>query len=115
MTKTVPVREHDVKDELAAPGFPILARALAEVSRNFYDRGWVMGTRGNFSAVVSRDPLRLAITSTGAAKGLLSGEQIVQIAPAGKTIEGPRRPSTEARRHIATVRRRGADAARQPN
>ncbi|PYV42934.1 MAG: methylthioribulose 1-phosphate dehydratase [Acidobacteria bacterium] len=110
MTKTVPVREHDVKDELAAPGFPILARALAEVSRNFYDRGWVMGTSGNFSAVVSRDPLRLAITSTGADKGLLSVEQIVQIDPAGKTIEGSRRPSDEARLHLAIVRKRGAGA-----
>src|SRR5436309_16006848 len=97
MPKVVSVRERDLKDELTAPGFAVLARALAEVGRNFYDRGWVMGTSGNFSAVVSRNPLRLAITSTGVDKGLLGAEQIVQIGPEGETVEGSRRPSDEAR------------------
>ncbi len=56
-----------------------LASQLAEIGRQFYGRGWVMGTSGNFSAVVSRDPLRLAITSSGVDKGSLSPGDIVEI------------------------------------
>jgi ribulose-5-phosphate 4-epimerase/fuculose-1-phosphate aldolase len=39
-----------------------LEARLAETGRLFYQRGWVLGTSGNFSAVMSRDPLRLLIT-----------------------------------------------------
>lgn len=110
MPKVVLVKEDALKDEMAAPEFPALAQALAEVGRNFYNRGWAMGTSGNFSAVVSRNPLQLAITSTGVDKGLLGTEHIVQIDPGGKTIHGPSRPSDEARLHLAIVRKRGAGA-----
>jgi ribulose-5-phosphate 4-epimerase/fuculose-1-phosphate aldolase len=36
--------------------FQGIATLLAELGRNSYARGWVLGTSGNFSAVVSRDP-----------------------------------------------------------
>jgi hypothetical protein len=45
--------------------FTKLAADLAEIGKRFYSRGWVWGTSGNFSAVTSWDPLRLAISSTG--------------------------------------------------
>src|SRR6266852_6228100 len=51
------------------------AAALAEIGKNFYTRGWVLGTSGNFSAVTSHEPLRLAITSTGLDKGNLTPAQ----------------------------------------
>jgi hypothetical protein len=60
-------------------GFKALAGELAEIGRQFYARGWVLGTSGNFSAVVNRRPLRLAITSTGLDKGLLTGDQFLEI------------------------------------
>jgi len=110
MPKVVLVKEDALKGEIAAPEFPALAQALAEVGRNFYNRGWVMGTSGNFSAVISRKPLQLAITSTGVDKGLLCAEHIVQIGPDGKTIQGSRRPSDEARLHLAIVDKCGAGA-----
>ena len=47
---------------LMSADFADVARRLAEVGRRFDARGWVLGTSGNFSAVVGRDPLRLAIT-----------------------------------------------------
>ena len=56
-----------------------LATQLAEIGRQFYSRGWVLGTSGNFSAVLSRDPLRLAITSSGVDKGSLSPGDILEI------------------------------------
>ena len=79
---------------------------LAEVGRLCYSRGWVLGTSGNFSAVVSREPLRLAITSSGVDKGLLTAAQIVAIDERGRVVEGSGRPSAEASLHIAIARTR---------
>ena len=55
------------------------ATVLAELGRQFHHRGWVLGTSGNFSAVVSSEPLRLAITRTGVDKGALTAKQIVRL------------------------------------
>lgn len=90
--------------------FSKLARQLAELGRNFYARGWTLGTSGNFSAVVSREPLRLAITATGVDKGVLTAEQIVQIDARGKVLVGSGRPSVEAKLHLTVARVRAAGA-----
>jgi methylthioribulose-1-phosphate dehydratase len=60
--------------------------------------------------VVSRDPLRLAITVSGVDKGLLSTAEIVEIDEHGDVVAGSGRPSAEASLHltIARVRRAGA-------
>ena len=86
--------------------FPELALQLAEVGRLCYSRGWALGTSGNFSAVVSREPFRLAITSSGVDKGLLTAAQIVAIDERGRVVEGSGRPSAEASLHIAIARTR---------
>jgi methylthioribulose-1-phosphate dehydratase len=87
-----------------------LAAQLAEIGRQCYARGWALGTSGNFSAVVSRDPLRLAITTSGVDKGLLSVAEIVEIDEQGKVVGGSGKPSAEASVHVAIVRARGAGA-----
>ena len=46
-----------------------LARELIDTVRRINGRGWCDGTSGNYSVVVSRDPLRLLITPSGADKG----------------------------------------------
>ena len=69
-----------------------------------------MGTSGNFSAVVSRDPLRLAITVSGVDKGHLSVGEIVEIDEHGKVVAGSGRPSAEAILHLTIARARGAGA-----
>src|SRR5688572_20426430 len=56
-----------------------IARRLAEAGRRFDARGWVLGTSGNFSAVIARDPLRLAITASGAWKGALTAAEILEM------------------------------------
>src|ERR1700686_5263728 len=66
------------RDEKAAR-FNNLAAGLAEIGRNFYQRGWVLGTSGKLSSVVSERPLRLAITPTGLDKGALEPEQFLEI------------------------------------
>ncbi|PYT63066.1 MAG: methylthioribulose 1-phosphate dehydratase [Acidobacteria bacterium] len=80
------------------------ATKLAEIGKGFFARGWVSGTSGNFSAVVSREPLRLAVTSTGLDKGSLTPAQFLEIDDAAKVVRGDGRPSAEALLHLAIVR-----------
>jgi methylthioribulose-1-phosphate dehydratase len=86
------------------------AAQVAEIGRQCYARGWALGTSGNFSAVVSRDPLRLAITTSGVDKGTLSAGQIVEIDEQGKVVAGSGRPSAEVSLHLAIARARGVGA-----
>jgi methylthioribulose-1-phosphate dehydratase len=90
--------------------FAELAVQLAEIGRDCYARGWALGTSGNFSAVVNRDPLRLAITTSGVDKGTLSVAEIVEIDEQGTVVNGAGRPSAEASLHLAIARVRGAGA-----
>ena len=94
-----------------AAELPEIARRLAEAGRRFDARGWVLGTSGNFSAVLTRDPLRLAITASGACKGDLTAAEILEMDADGNDAQrGSRRPSAEARLHLEIVRIRGAGA-----
>jgi len=90
--------------------FSELANELAAVGRLFYARGWALGTSGNFSAVTSREPLRLAITASGVDKGLLAAEHILEIDGAAQAVAGAGRPSAETLLHLSVVRLRGAGA-----
>jgi methylthioribulose-1-phosphate dehydratase len=94
----------------AVANFAKTATNLAEVGRGFYARGWVLGTSGNFSAVVSREPLRLAITSTGLDKGILVPAQFIEMDEHANVMRGDGRPSAEALLHLAVVRDRNASA-----
>jgi len=80
------------------------------IARQCYARGWALGTSGNFSAVLSRDPLRLAITASGVDKGLMTVTEIVEIDARGVVVSGSGKPSAEASLHLAVVRARGAGA-----
>ena len=92
-------------------GFQETAQRLVEIGRRFDARGWVLGTSGNFSAVLDRDPLRLAITASGHAKGELTADQIIEIDDTGRVIgRATGRPSAETRLHLEIVSVRGAGA-----
>lgn len=91
-------------------GFQNLAAALSEIGSSFYQRGWLFGTSGNLSAVISRKPLRLAITPTGLDKGALAPQQFLEIDEQARVIRGTGRPSAETGLHLAIVRSRGAGA-----
>jgi methylthioribulose-1-phosphate dehydratase len=90
--------------------FAELAQALAEVGRHCYERGWALGTSGNFSAVVQTEPLTLAITTSGVDKGLLEPKDIVEIDAHQRVIRGSGTPSAETTLHLAIVRARSAGA-----
>jgi methylthioribulose-1-phosphate dehydratase len=93
--------------------FAAAADQLVWAGRRFDQRGWVLGTSGNFSVVVERQPLRLAITSSATFKGELRPDQILEMDDAGVAIASDQtvaRPSAEALLHVEIVRARGAGA-----
>jgi methylthioribulose-1-phosphate dehydratase len=79
------------------------ARRLCEIGREFYSRGWVFGTSGNFSAKISADPLRLAITSSGLDKGALTPADILEIDSEARVLRGGGHPSAETSLHLVLV------------
>ena len=70
----------------------------------------MLGTSGNLSAVLSRDPLRIAITASGRDKGDLDDEHFLEIDGTGAVVAGTGRPSDEMPLHLLLVRERGAGA-----
>src|SRR5215471_6604257 len=90
--------------------YEITARQLAAIGRRFYARGWVLGTSGNFSAVLGRKPLRIAITASSLPKGALTPGDILQCDERGRVIGRAGKPSAETLLHVEVVRRRGAGA-----
>jgi methylthioribulose-1-phosphate dehydratase len=74
---------------------------LARAGRDFYRRGWALGTSGNFSAIESREPLRIAITPSGASKGSLRAADFLIIDEAAHVLAGDGRPSAETALHLA--------------
>lgn len=92
------------------PALSLLAPLLAETARALHARGWALGTAGNFSAVVRRDPLVLAISRSGADKGRLTAADILEVDGNGLPLEADAKPSDETVVHLAVARERGAGA-----
>jgi methylthioribulose-1-phosphate dehydratase len=87
-----------------------LVERLVEAGLRLERRGWAFGTSGNFSAVVSTVPLRLAITASGVDKASLTREDVVEVDGEARLVSGRGRPSAETHLHLAVVRARGASA-----
>jgi methylthioribulose-1-phosphate dehydratase len=90
--------------------FVDVAQRLAETGRFFHSRGWVLGTSGNLSAVLSRDPLHVVISASGKDKGRLSPQDFLEIDGRGSVLSGAGRPSDEGPLHLVIVGARGAGA-----
>ena len=87
-----------------------IAPLLADAGRALHARGFALATSGNFSAVVRRDPLVIAISRSGVDKGRLAAEDIIEVDGNGLPLEAERKPSDETVVHLAIVRERGAGA-----
>jgi len=96
--------------------FPQIASGLASIARGFYLRGWLVGTSGNLSAVVDREPLRLAMSPSGVDKGELRAEQILMIDEDARVVSehsakpAGAKPSDESPLHLQIVKGLGAGA-----
>jgi methylthioribulose-1-phosphate dehydratase len=105
-----PTTEDVLDSEAKASSVLSVTALLREIGQHFYSRQWVLGTSGNFSAVVNQDPLRLVITSSGADKGALTSEHFMEVDESGRVINGLGRPSAEAEVHLTVVRATSACA-----
>jgi methylthioribulose-1-phosphate dehydratase len=91
---------------------------LAAEAARFASFGWMRGTSGNLSAVLSREPLCLAVTASGLDKGQLGEADIVAVdadghrvpgsGAAGRAAAAP--PSAEAAVHARIAAVTGAGA-----
>ena len=87
------------------------AEELVRLGTDFHGRGWMLGTSGNLSAVLSRDPLRLAITASSIDKGRMNTGQILEVDGDGRIVQGAEgRPSAETLLHLEVARSTGAGA-----
>jgi len=87
------------------------AESLVAIAAGFHLRGWVLGTSGNLSAVISREPLRLAITPSGADKGALKSDQMLLIDEYAEVLGNTGgKPSDESLLHVSIARERHAGA-----
>jgi methylthioribulose-1-phosphate dehydratase len=94
-----------------AEDFPELASNLAATAKSFHGRGWLLGTSGNLSAVVQREPLRLAMSPSGGDKGELTPDQMLTIDENARIVnQNFGKPSDESLLHIRIVKERGAGA-----
>ena len=95
----------------SSQSFPQLAASLSSIARGFYARGWAVGTSGNVSAVVDREPLRLAMSPSGLDKGELVADQFLMIDEHGRVLSEPgAKPSDETSLHLRIVKECGAGA-----
>ena len=76
------------------------AAELAAAGREFYRRGWVMGTSGNFSVLLARRPMRLCITASGNEKGELDETHFLELDDDAEILEGFGKPSAETLLHL---------------
>ena len=89
--------------------FEQTAIQLVSIAKGLHGRGWLLGTSGNLSAVVTREPLTLAITPSGVDKGELKPEQILLIDEQAQPINNQAaKPSDESPLHIMIAKERGA-------
>lgn len=90
---------------------PEIASSLASVAKSLHARGWLLGTSGNLSAVVQREPLHLAMSPSGIDKGELTPQQVLTIDEHANVISDHGvKPSDESLLHICIVKQRGAGA-----
>jgi methylthioribulose-1-phosphate dehydratase len=84
--------------------FANIAGILTDAGREFYRRGWVVGTSGNFSAKVSKNPLQICITASGNDKGNLDETNFLEIDDNADVLQGFGSPSAETLIHLTIYR-----------
>ena len=84
--------------------FKELCEDLSVAGYEFYRRGWVLGTSGNFSARVSVEPLQVCITASGNDKGELDETHFLEIDDNADVLQGFGSPSAETMLHLTLYR-----------
>ena len=83
-------------------GLETTIEEIRECGRLFHSRGWSVGTSSNYSAVLSKDPVELVVTASGADKGRLSPSDFVRIGADGSPVV-PDQPKSSAETMLHVV------------
>jgi methylthioribulose-1-phosphate dehydratase len=81
---------------------PSLELALA--GREIYRRGWILGTSGHFSTLISRNPLRICVTASDIDKSALDETNFLEIDDDAEILQGFGKPSAELLLHLGIYR-----------
>ncbi len=87
-----------------------LASSLCNAMADIHRRGWCDGTGGNFSCVLSREPLQLLMAPSGVDKGSVEPHDLIQVDRQGTVLQGIGKASAETRLHITIVEETAAGA-----
>ncbi|HMJ09045.1 MAG TPA: methylthioribulose 1-phosphate dehydratase [Pyrinomonadaceae bacterium] len=83
---------------------PKHAQELANVGGEFYQRGWTLGTSGNFSMLLARKPLRICVTASGIEKSDLDETNFLELDDDAEILHGFGKPSAETLLHLTMYR-----------
>lgn len=83
---------------------------LINIMQLAHNRGWTLGTGGNFSAVKQRGPLHLLMAPSGVDKGAVKVDDLIVVDHQGNVIKGEGKASAETALHLALVLHAGAGA-----
>lgn len=86
------------------PSISVSTAELTEAGREFYRRGWVLGTSGNFSMLLARKPLRICVTASGIEKGNLDETNFLELDDDAEILQGFGKPSAETLLHLTIYR-----------
>jgi methylthioribulose-1-phosphate dehydratase len=82
---------------------------LAATVKWIHGRGWAPATAGNFSVVLSHEPLRLLMTPSSVDKGCVQPEDLVEVDEHALVLKGEGKASAEALIHVAIAQERHAN------
>jgi len=83
--------------------------SLCRVVHDIHAQGWSLGTGGNFSITLSREPQQLLITQSGQNKRHIGTEGLVIVGADGQPVAGDKgKPSAESLLHSIIVELTGA-------
>lgn len=86
----------------------VLRNDLMSIINRITARGWCPATAGNFSALISSDPLQMLISPTGVDKNLISAEDFLLVNEKVEVISGKGKPTAEGLIHAAVYQTRDA-------
>jgi L-fuculose-phosphate aldolase len=81
-----------------------ITAALIEICHRLYARGMVTATDGNVSVRLANG--NILATRSNINKGVVTGEDLVEVTPGGEQVHGSGKPSTEMGMHLFIYRQR---------
>ncbi|MBI6875319.1 class II aldolase/adducin family protein [Clostridium aciditolerans] len=87
-----------IVEDINYPSDSEVKKALVDIGRRIYEKGFVAANDGNISCKV--DPNTIWITPTGVSKGFMTSDMMIKMNLDGKIIAGKLKPSSEFKMHL---------------